>query len=89
NRAISSGEQITEETFFKFLDNPLVPDADLIIRTGGEKRLSNFLMWQSAYSEFEFLDILWPDFKKENFYNSIINFQQKNRRFGGLNNEEN
>ena len=86
-QAIAAGAKTVEE-ITNYL-NQYGPEPDVILRTGGEKRLSNFLMWQSAYSEFEFLDILWPDFKKENFYNSIINFQQKNRRFGGLNNEEN
>ena len=85
NKAISEGHtSITENDFKKFLDNPEVPDADLIIRTGGEQRLSNFLMWQSAYSEFEFTDILWPDYKKEDFYQSLLSFQSKNRRFGGV-----
>lgn len=85
NKAIAEGNtSITENDFKKFLDNPDVPDADLIIRTGGEQRLSNFLMWQSAYSEFEFTDILWPDYKKEDFYQSLLSFQSKNRRFGGV-----
>ena len=65
-----------------------MPDADLIIRTGGEKRLSNFLMWQSAYSELEFNDTLWPDYKEKDFYNSLLSFQEKNRRFGGVVEEE-
>ena len=84
-KIISNNENIiTENVFNEYLDNPEVPDADLIIRTGGEQRLSNFLMWQSAYSEFEFIDTLWPDYKKEDFYNSLLSFQKKNRRFGGV-----
>lgn len=85
NKAIAAGESnLTEEKLNNFLDNPSVPDADLIIRTGGEKRLSNFLMWQSVYSEFEFLDVLWPDYKTEDFYNSLVSYQKVNRRFGGV-----
>ena len=89
-KLVSNNEKnITENIFNEYLDNPEVPDADLIIRTGGEKRLSNFLMWQSAYSEFEFVDTLWPDYKKEDFYNSLLSFQKKNRRFGGVIEEDN
>ena len=89
NKAISNGEKnITEGKLAEYLDNSSVPDADLIIRTGGEKRLSNFLMWQSAYSELEFNDTLWPDYKKKDFYNSLLSFQEKNRRFGGVVEEE-
>lgn len=89
NKAIENGDKnITEENINEYLDNPSVPDADLIIRTGGEKRLSNFLMWQSVYSEFEFIDVLWPDYSKKDFYNSLLSFQEKNRRFGGVIEEE-
>ena len=89
NKAISNGEKnITEGKLAEYLDNFSVPDADLIIRTGGEKRLSNFLMWQSAYSELEFNDKLWPDYKEKDFYNSLLSFQEKNRRFGGVVEEE-
>ena len=89
NKAISNGEKnITEEKFVEYLDNFSVPDADLIISTGGEKRLSNFLMWQSAYSDLEFNDKLWPDYKEKDFYNSLLSFQEKNRRFGGVVEEE-
>ena len=59
------------------------PDPDMIIRTGGEKRMSNFLMWQSVYSELFFLDVLWPDFTKEDFDNAIMMYGNRNRRFGG------
>lgn len=67
-----------------YLDLPFLPDADLIIRTGGEKRISNFMLWQSAYTEFDFCDILWPDYTKEDFFDSIQKFQNTERRFGGV-----
>ncbi|MGP1522766.1 MAG: polyprenyl diphosphate synthase [Treponema sp.] len=70
-----------------FFDIPFLPDADLIIRTGGEKRLSNFLLWHAAYAEFDFSDILWPDYTKEDFYASVAAFQKRHRRFGGIDGE--
>ena len=73
-----------EVDFSTCLDLPFLPDADLIIRTGGEKRLSNFLLWQSAYTEFDFCDILWPDYTKNDFFESIQKFQRIDRRFGGV-----
>lgn len=76
-------KSIDEDQFSQFLDNPEVPSADLIIRTGGEQRLSNFLMWESAYSEFDFSNLLWPDYTKDDFIHSIEAFQKRNRRFGG------
>jgi undecaprenyl diphosphate synthase len=60
-----------------------IPDPDLVIRTSGERRLSNFLLWQSAYSEFVFSDLLWPDFSPEEFERAIAEYQERNRRFGG------
>lgn len=72
----------------RFFDIPFLPDADLIIRTGGEKRLSNFLLWHAAYAEFDFSDILWPDYTKEDFYASIAAFQKRHRRFGGIDGEK-
>ena len=81
-----SGE-ITEEEFARRLysgdENGNVPDPDLIIRTSGEKRLSNFLLWQSAYSEFVFTDVLWPDFTPEVYKGLLEEFQGRDRRFGG------
>jgi undecaprenyl diphosphate synthase len=59
-----------------------LPEVDLIIRTSGEKRISNFLLWQIAYSEFYFTETLWPDFKKDDFYLAIIDYQKRERRFG-------
>jgi undecaprenyl diphosphate synthase len=61
-----------------------IPDPDLVIRPSGEYRLSNFLLWQSSYSEFWFSDVLWPDFTKEHLYQAIRDYQNRNRRFGGL-----
>lgn len=71
-----------------YFDVPELPDADLIIRTGGEKRLSNFLLWQSAYAELEFIDTLWPDFDTECFKQCILEYEKRNRRFGGLKENE-
>jgi len=84
-RAISlklKPEDITEELINEFLDTAGTPDPDLIIRTSGEQRLSNFFLWQSAYSEFYFTDTLWPDFTKEEFMDAIHEYQMRDRRFG-------
>jgi len=75
-------DEITDELVKSNLDMPLSPDVDLLIRTGGEKRLSNFLLWHAAYSEFVFRDTLWPDYNKEEFYQDIEEYQNRNRRFG-------
>lgn len=77
-------EEITEELVSKSLDMPKLPEVDLMIRTGGEKRLSNFLLWQCAYAEFVFTDTLWPDYNEEEFFKDIYSFQKRNRRFGGV-----
>ncbi len=79
-----SYEDITEETISSYLYTAGQPDPDLIIRPSGEFRLSNFLMWQGAYSELWFSDCLWPDFTKEDLLRSIYDYQQRNRRFGGV-----
>lgn len=76
--------EITEETITSNLDTKDIPDVDLLIRTGGEQRLSNFLLWQNAYAEFVFTDKLWPDYDEEEFYKDIEEFQKRNRRFGGV-----
>lgn len=68
----------------KYLSTSVLPDPDLLIRTGGEKRLSNFLLWESAYTEFYFTDIFWPDFKEEILYEAVLDYQNRERRFGGL-----
>ena len=75
---------ITEESISGSFDVPELPDVDLLIRTGGEKRLSNFLMWHSAYAELLFKDTLWPDYHKEEFYSDIAEFQKRTRRFGAV-----
>ncbi len=77
-------EQIDEELVSKFMYTSGIPDPDLIIRTSGEQRLSNFLIWQSAYSEFYFTDILWPDFSQDDFYKALHVYQQRQRRLGGV-----
>lgn len=78
-----TGSEISEETLDQYLDNPDIPDPDLIIRTGGQQRLSNFLLWQCAYSELYFCDVLWPDFAAEDLYKAIYDFQKRKRNFGG------
>ena len=84
-RENSAAHGIEAEDLSRFFDIPLLPDADLIIRTGGEKRLSNFLLWQAAYAEFDFTDTLWPDYTDEDFYCAIADFQKRHRRFGAAN----
>jgi undecaprenyl diphosphate synthase len=75
-------EQINEKTISEHLATYGTPDPDLLIRTGGEQRISNYLLWQLAYSELYFTDTYWPDFREENLYAAIIDFQQRERRFG-------
>ena len=75
---------ITDETLATYLDAPDVPDPDLIIRTSGEQRLSNFLMWQAAYSELVFIPTFWPDFDRRALEEAILEFHRRERRFGGL-----
>jgi undecaprenyl diphosphate synthase len=77
-------DKITTEEFSSYLDTAGLPDPDLIIRTSGELRLSNFLMWQAAYTEFWFTDTLWPDFSKEELLQALDDFSQRKRRFGGI-----
>ena len=79
-----SREPITEESFSRYLYTAGMPDPDLLIRPGGECRLSNFLMWQSAYAELYFTDTLWPDFSEEDMNRALIAFQSRDRRFGGV-----
>ena len=74
--------EITEETFQQYLSTKNVPDPELLIRTSGEKRISNFLLWQIAYAELYFTDTLWPDFRKEDLISAIIDYQKRERRFG-------
>ena len=84
NAAIARGEPLTEETFKGFLYAPDVPDPDLVIRTSGELRTSNFLLWESAYSEYYFTDTLWPDFSEEEFDRALAAYASRHRRKGGV-----
>jgi undecaprenyl diphosphate synthase len=77
-------EEISEETFSQYLLSSELKDPDLLIRTSGEVRLSNFMLWQLAYTEFWFTDVLWPDFKEQHFLKAIGDFQRRGRRFGGV-----
>lgn len=79
---ISDPTQLSEADFERYLCTKDIPDPDLLIRTGGECRLSNFLLWQCAYTEFYFIDKFWPDFEKEDLYLAIRNFLNRERRFG-------
>lgn len=75
-------EEIDENTISNYLTTKQIPDPELLIRTSGEYRISNFLLWQIAYTELYFTDVLWPDFKKEDLYQAIVNYQSRERRFG-------
>ncbi|AXI42311.1 polyprenyl diphosphate synthase [Sulfitobacter sp. SK011] len=75
---------VDEETLPKYLDTYVLPDPDLVIRTSGEARISNFLLWQSAYAEYEFIDTLWPDFSKEEFGRLCAAYGDRDRRFGAV-----
>lgn len=78
---------ITEESFKKYLWQPIMPDIDLMIRTSGEQRLSNYLLYENAYAEFVFTDVKWPDFRRKAFIDCLKEYQNRNRRYGGLKNE--
>ena len=80
-------EEITEETISDYLDTKGLPDPDLLIRTSGEERLSNYLLWQLAYTEFYFTDVPWPDFDKTEFVRAIEKYNGRDRRFGGVKEE--
>ena len=77
-------KEITEESFQQYLNTKGVPDPELLIRTSGEKRISNFLLWQIAYAELYFTDTLWPDFRKEDLIEAILDYQKRERRFGEI-----
>ena len=81
-------EQIDEQVFASYLDTKEIPDPDLLIRTSGEQRLSNYLLWQLAYSEFYFTDVPWPDFHKKELEDAINAYNKRDRRFGALKDEE-
>jgi len=84
-RAIDSGTKANDlsvENFASYLDHPDIPPCDLVVRTSGEQRLSNFMLWRSAYSEFMFLEKLWPEMKKEDVAEIIEEYSRRSRRFG-------
>lgn len=82
SRRINPGD-VTEQTFAKFLDEPDMPDVDLFVRSSGEQRISNFLLWQAAYAEFVFLDTLWPDFDRRDLWRACEIYARRDRRYGG------
>jgi undecaprenyl diphosphate synthase len=83
NRAVASGREVDEETFASYLNAPEMPDPDLLIRTSGELRISNFLLWQLAYAELVFVDTLWPDFGEDQLRAALDDYASRRRRFGG------
>ena len=84
-RIVDSGlRRVSERTVARHLYDPDMPDPDLVIRTSGERRVSNFLLWELAYSELIFSDTLWPDFRREDLFKSIKEYQDRERRYGGL-----
>ena len=80
-------DKVDEKVLARHLYLPDVPDPDLLVRTSGEYRLSNYLLWQLAYAELYFTDVLWPDFRREHLYEAVKAYQTRDRRFGGLNDE--
>jgi undecaprenyl diphosphate synthase len=82
NQNTLSIAQINEDTVIQHLNTASIPDPEMLIRTSGEHRVSNFLLWQIAYSELYFTDVLWPDFKKQDFFDAIVSYQKRERRFG-------
>jgi len=84
NKSLKNKKNITVKDIERFLDTANLPNVDLLIRTGGEKRISNFLLWQLAYSELFFVNSLWPDFNETIFIDALYSFQRRNRRFGAL-----
>ena len=84
-RIVDGGaKRVTERTIARHLYDPEMPDPDLVIRTSGEYRISNFLLWELAYSELVFSDALWPAFRREHLYAAIKEFQDRDRRYGGV-----
>ena len=77
-------KRVSEKTVQKHLYDPELPDVDLFVRTSGEQRISNYLLWQSAYAELVFLDVLWPDFDREHFFEAVRRYQNRDRRLGGV-----
>ena len=90
-RIVASGvspNKVNEKLIRRYLYDPEMPEPELVVRTSGEIRTSNYLMWESAYSEWVFTDVLWPDFRREDLYDSIAEYQQRERRFGGLSTDD-
>jgi undecaprenyl diphosphate synthase len=77
-------DRLTERVYRELLYQPEIPDPDVVVRTSGEQRISNFLLWQIAYSELVFTEVLWPDFGKADFYAAVLEYQQRHRRFGAI-----
>jgi undecaprenyl diphosphate synthase len=77
-------DKVDEKTLRRYLYDPEMPDPDVMVRTSGEFRISNYLLWELAYSELVFTDVLWPDFRRENLFDAIREYQNRDRRFGGL-----
>ena len=84
NRIVSDKEPVSEETINRYLDNPDIPDPELIIRTAGEFRTSNFLLWEGAYSEYYISGKFWPDWQQDDLLEAIKNYNKRDRRFGGI-----
>ena len=81
-RGTLADQEVTKDLFSRYLDTAGLPDPDLLIRTSGEYRISNFLLWQSAYTEFYYTDVLWPDFNRDEVFRAITEYQRRERRFG-------
>lgn len=79
---VLSPEDISAETVTSYLNTKGIPDPELLIRSSGEQRISNYLLWQIAYTELHFIDVMWPDFRKQHLYDAIVNYQARERRFG-------
>ena len=77
-------DDIDEDLFSSKLTTVNIPDPELMIRTSGEHRISNYLLWQMAYTEFYFTDVLWPDFRREDLFEAIVDYQKRERRFGKI-----
>jgi undecaprenyl diphosphate synthase len=83
-KLLNAGEEVSEEKISQYLDNPDIPDPDLIIRTAGELRTSNFLLWESAYTEYYISDKLWPDWTGDDLTEAIVSYGNRKRRFGAV-----
>jgi len=77
-------DKVSEKVLRRYLYDPEMPDPDLMVRTSGEYRISNFLLWELAYSELVFTDVLWPDFRRENLFDAVREYQSRDRRFGAI-----